>query len=212
MFCYADATLRKNRQNDAILRFIREHRDETGILPVELVFDSRLTTQANLAEIDRQGIAFLTLRRRSKKTMTDLRARPEADWRRIRLANIGRRYRAPRIIDNHRVRLPQYPGEIRQVAVAELGRDDPVLLLTNQMRARPADLVDRYARRMVIENQIAETLDFFHKDALSAAAPMRINTDLQLTLMASALCRLLAQQARQRAASRAGQNPVPEIH
>ena len=121
--------------------------------------------------------------------MAALRARPEADWRRIRLANVGRRYRTPRIIDET-IRLPQHPGETRQIAITGLGHDDPVLLVTNQMRARPADLVDRYARRMVIENQIAETIDFFHMDALSAA--MRINTDLQLTLMASGLYRLLA--------------------
>ena len=44
----------------------------------------------------------------------------------------------------------------------------------------------------VPEKRIAETIDFFHMDALSAAVPMRINTDLQLTLMASGLYRLLA--------------------
>ena len=60
------------------------------------------------------------------------------------------------------------------------------------MQARPSELIDRYARRMVIENQIAETIEFFHMDALSAADPMRINTDLQLTLMASGLYRFLA--------------------
>ena len=54
--------------------------------------------------------------------------------------------------------LAQYPGQIRQIAITGLGHDDPVLLVTNQMQARPADLVDRYARRMVIENQIAETI------------------------------------------------------
>ena len=45
---------------------------------------------------------------------------------------------------------------------------------------------------MVIENQIAETIDYFHMGALSAAVPMRIATDLQLTHMASELYRLLA--------------------
>ena len=53
-------------------------------------------------------------------------------------------------------------------------------------------LVDRHARRMVIENAIADAIDFFHMDALSAAVPMRIDLDLQLTLMASGLYRLLA--------------------
>ena len=107
----------------------------------------------------RMQLAFLTLRRRSKTIMAALRARPEADWRRIRLANIGHPPLPPAA--NHRRDHPplaQYPGQIRQIAITGLGHDDPVLLVTNQMRARPADLVDRYARRMVIENQIAETI------------------------------------------------------
>ena len=191
VFCYADATIRKQDQNDAILRFAEDYRDETGNLPAELVFDSRLTTRANLARLDSMGIRFLTLRRRSRKMMQELRQQPDPEWRRIRLTNVGRRYRQPRIIDR-RIQLSLYPGEIRQIAVTDLGHDDPVLLLTNQMKASPAELVDRYARRMVIENQIAETIDFFHMDALSAAVPMRINTDLQLTLIASGLYRLLA--------------------
>ena len=144
-----------------------------------------------MAEIDSMGIAFLTLRRRSKNVMAALRERPGADWRRIRLSNASCRYRTPRIIDEI-IRIPKYPREIRQLAIADLGRDDPILLVTNQMKTPPADLVDRYARRMIVENQIAESIDFFHMDALSAAVPMRVNVDLQLTLMASGLYRMMA--------------------
>ena len=53
-------------------------------------------------------------------------------------------------------------------------------------------LIDRYARRMVIENAIADAIDFFHMDALSAAVPMKVGLDLQLTLIAGGLYRLLA--------------------
>ncbi|MDE0211876.1 MAG: hypothetical protein OXJ64_18595 [Boseongicola sp.] len=53
-------------------------------------------------------------------------------------------------------------------------------------------LVDRYARRMVIGNTIADASDFFHMDALSAAMPMRIDLDVQLTLMASSLYRRIS--------------------
>ena len=55
-------------------------------------------------------------------------------------------------------------------------------------------LIDRYARRMVIENTIANAIDFFHMDALSAAVPLKVHLDLQLTLMASALYRILAKR------------------
>ena len=45
---------------------------------------------------------------------------------------------------------------------------------------------------MVIENGIADSIDFFHMDALSSAVAMKVNCDLQLTLMANSLYRLLA--------------------
>jgi hypothetical protein len=55
-------------------------------------------------------------------------------------------------------------------------------------------LIGRYAQRMLIENTIADGIDFFHMDALSSAVAMKINCDLQLTLMASSLYRLLAER------------------
>ena len=47
---------------------------------------------------------------------------------------------------------------------------------------------------MVIANSIADGIDFFHMDALSSAVAMKITCDLQLTLMASSLYRLLGAQ------------------
>ena len=44
---------------------------------------------------------------------------------------------------------------------------------------------------MIIENNIADGIDFFHMDALSSAVAMKVDCDLQLTLMASSLYRLL---------------------
>ncbi|MBI4544674.1 MAG: hypothetical protein HY703_05750, partial [Gemmatimonadetes bacterium] len=48
--------------------------------------------------------------------------------------------------------------------------------------------------RMVIENGIADSIDFVHMDALSSAVAMKFICDLQLTLMASSLYRLLGAQ------------------
>jgi len=47
---------------------------------------------------------------------------------------------------------------------------------------------------MVIENSIEDGIDFFHMDALSSAVAMKVNFDLQLTLMASSLYRLFSQK------------------
>ena len=190
-FCFIDATVRKQDQNQAVLRFVDAHRQRTGQLPGELVFDSRLTTYAVLARLQALGIGFLTLRRRSSKMVRKLLA--SEGWKRLTLHNIGRQYRHPRVLDKT-VKLRGYPVSIRQLAVTDLGHERPTLLLTNQLQAKAADLIDRYARRMVIENAIAESIDFFHMDALSSEVPLKIDADLQFTMMAGTLYRLLARR------------------
>jgi len=190
LFCYANAKLRKDEQNDEILRFVEFYRNRTGHLPEELVFDSRLTTYANLSRINQMGIRFLTLRRRSRKMLLEIAQTPASQWKRIELKNLARVYRTPRILD-HRIELAGYDGKIRQLTITDLGHEEPTLLLTNQMRTSPAKLIGRYAQRMIVENTIADGIDFFHMDALSSAVAMKVSCDLQLTLMASSLYRLL---------------------
>jgi len=115
---------------------------------------------------------------------------PPSAWRRIQLESVGRIYKTPRILDR-RITLPRYQGPIRQLSIMDLGHEEPTLLITNQLHRAPSKLIERYAQRMVIENSIAEGINFFHMDALSSAVAMKVNCDLQLTLMASSLYRLL---------------------
>jgi transposase len=191
VFCYANGELRKDRQNDEVLCFIDFWEQRTGRLPEELIFDSKLTTYANLNKLNRQGIGFITLRRRSKKLLDEVARTPTSAWRRIELESMSRAYRTPRVLDR-RITLPGYDGPLRQLTIADLGHEDPTLLLTNQLTRTASHLIGRYAQRMLIENNIEDGIDFFHMDALSSAVAMKINCDLQLTLMASSLYRLLA--------------------
>ena len=50
---------------------------------------------------------------------------------------------------------------------------------------------------MLIENNIADGVNFFHLDALSSAVALKVNCDVQLTLMASSLYRHLGQRIGQ---------------
>jgi len=190
VFCYANAELRKADQADEILRFVEFWQARTGELPSELIFDSKLTTYANLDALNEMGISFITLRRRSAGLLGELDQASPSAWRRIELKSMSRAYRSPRILDR-RIELKDYTGPIRQIAITELGHEEPTLLLTNQLRRGAPGLVDAYARRMLIENSISDGVDFFHMDALSSAIAMKVNCDLQLTLMGSSLYRLL---------------------
>jgi hypothetical protein len=191
VFCYANGELRKDQQNEEILRFVQFWKERTGRYPEELIFDSKLTTYAKLNELNRLGIPFITLRRRSRGLMRKIDQTPSSAWRRIELKSVSRQYKHPRILDQ-RTALADYIGPVRQVIVTDLGHEEPTILLTNQLTRTAANLVGRYAQRMIIENTIADGIDFFHMDALSSAVAMKVNCDLQLTLMASSLYRLLA--------------------
>jgi len=193
VFCYANAGVRKADQADEVLRFAEFWQQRTGTLPEELVFDSKLTTYANLEALNHMGIGFITLRRRSAGLIAELEAAPLSAWRRIELRGIHRAYRTPKILDRQ-ITLTDYTGPIRQIAVTDLGHEQPTLLLTNQLRRGAAGLIETYAKRMLIENSISDGVDFFHMDALSSVVAMKVNCDLQLTLIASSLYRLFAAQ------------------
>ena len=190
VFCYASCDLRKDEQADEILRFVKFWKRQTGRLPEELIFDSKLTTYANLSRLNAMGIRFITLRRRSKNMVEAIRQTPPSAWRRIELRGVNRIYRTPRIL-SETITLDDYKGDLRQLTIIDLGHEEPTLLVTNQLRRTPAKLIERYAQRMLIENGIADGIDFFHMDALSSAVALKVNCDLQLTLMASSLYRLL---------------------
>jgi len=110
------------------------------------------------------------------------------------LRSLTRTYRTPRVFDEC-IRLKDYGDKpIRQLSIIDLGHEEPTILLTNDRRATPSTLITRYAQRMLIENGIAEAIHFFHIDALSSMVGLKVDFDLQLTLMASSLYRLFAQR------------------
>ena len=191
VLCYANAGITKAKQPSEVVRFVDFWKQQTGSAPTELVFDSQLTTYEHLKELNRRGILFMTLRRRSKKMLGEIWSRPASAWRRISLRSLTRTFRTPKVLDE-RIQLKEYGGELRQVTVIDLGHEEPTILLTNNFKISCADLITRYAQRMLIENGISEAIQFFHIDALSSMIGLKVDFDLQITLMASSLYRLMA--------------------
>ena len=195
VLCYCDADLRKGEEADQVLAFVRFWTRQTGQPPPHLVFDSRLTTYRKLSELNARGVTFLTLRRRSPALLREMALQPRSAWRTVHLDVPHRLYQTPRVIDQ-RVSLREYAGPLRQLFVKDLGHEQPTVLLTSDLRATPAALILRYARRMLIENGLADAVNFFHLDALSSAVALNVSFDVLLTTMATGLYRLLARQLR----------------
>lgn len=191
VLCYSNATLNKHGQAEEILRFAEFWQDQHGQLPPLLIFDSQLTTYHILDQLDKQGARFITLRRRGKALMRSLAQIPPAQWKRMRLGGVSRRFRNVRYYQSM-VSLPDLHRPMRQLAVVGLGHEEPTLFITNDEEIKPLGLVEQYAHRMLIENAIAENVDFFHLDALSSAIALQVDLDVMLTLIANALYRSLA--------------------
>ncbi len=192
-FCYSNADLRKGEEAEEIFRFISFWKQTHGKYPRHLVFDSRLTTYAQLARLDDMHIDFITLRRRSPNILKEIVNLPRSAWRVIELDVPTRKYRFPRVYEQ-RIKLVGH--EFRQLYVQDLGHDEPTVLLTNQKRTSHKQLITRYAHRMLIENALSDAVRFFHMDALSSAVGLKIDFDMALLVVASGLYRLLARRMR----------------
>ena len=192
-FCHSNADLRKGEEAEEIFRFISFWERTHGKLPRHLVFDSRLTTYAHLARLDKMGIDFITLRRRSPNILKEIVNLPRSAWRVVELDVPTRKYRFPRVYEQ---KVTLADCELRQLFIQDLGHDEPTVLLTNQKRTSCKQLITRYAQRMLIENALSDAVRFFHMDALSSTVGLKVDFDMALLVVASGLYRLLARRMR----------------
>lgn len=135
------------------------------------------------------GITFITLRRRRPNVVKGIVLLPPPACRTVELDVPTRKFLFRKVFEQ-KVRLGG--RELRQLFIKDLGRGEPTVLLTNDESAIHTALVTRYAQRMLIENKISEAIQFFHIDSLSSMVGLKVDFDLQLTLMASSLYRMLA--------------------
>ena len=192
VFCYSNADIRKGEEADEVLRFVKFWEQRYGERPRHLVFDSKLTTHANLSKLHNGlEVTFVTLRRRSPALMAEIATLPRSAWRTVHLDVPHRKFKTPRVVDQ-RIHLRDYEGTLRQLLIRDLGHDEPTVLLTNDLTSSLKAVITRYARRMLIENGLADSVDFFHLDSLSSAVALNVDFDVLLTVIASGIYRRLA--------------------
>jgi hypothetical protein len=193
VFCYSNADIRKGEEPEEVFRFITFWKRKYGSVPRHLVFDSKLTTYHGLDRLDAAGITFITLRRRSPRLLTEIDHLSPSAWRTITLDIAHRKYRTPRVFEQ---KVCPRERTFRQFFITDLGHDEPTILLTNDASSTPRTIIARYARRMLIENALADAVRFFHIDALSSSVSFKVDFDMALLVIASGLYRLMARRMR----------------
>jgi len=187
---YANADITKAEQAAEIIAFADYWKAATGADPGLLVFDSQLTTYKILDQLTARGVSWLTLRQRGRSELERLAALPASAWKTATISRSGR-YRRPRLHEDM-VKLKEVSGKVRQIAITNIGRDEPTLLITHDLATPARDLFARYAERMMVENELDAYIGGFHLDALTSGVPLNVDLDTTLTVVAGNLYRLLA--------------------
>jgi hypothetical protein len=89
-------------------------------------------------------------------------------------------------------RASDYPGTIRQVAVAGLGREESTLFLSNNVAVTARDIITRYTGRNGVEDALGISVNFFHLDCLTSEVRLNVDLDVALTVVAHGCYRWLA--------------------
>ena len=188
--CYSNGQISKEEAPDEILNFIAFYKSSHGVLPNCLVFDSKLTTYKNLNVLDKDlGIKFITLKRRGKNILENIKK--ITDWTKIRVNKTTRKYQLLKIYEEP-VAIKDYDGHLRQIIVTGTGRERPMLIITNDFDTPPKEIIETYALRWLIENNIQENVDFFNLNALSSPIIVKVDFDIAITLIANTLYKILA--------------------
>ena len=192
---YTDAEIKHDNESDAILEFVDFWTKTSGTCPNMLIFDSKLTSYENLNKLNQseEKIKFLTLRRRGAKLIERVSKIPEDDWSRIKIEGKNRKHKLVKIYDET-CKLRKYKGEVRQIIITGHGRERPTFLITNDFELKASKLVKKYARRWLVELEIAEHIDFFQLNNPSSSIVVKVDFDLALSLLAHNLYKDLAKE------------------
>jgi transposase len=194
LLCYSDTTIRHRNENNVVLEFLdfyhKDHKVSSNLK--YLIFDSKFTTYQNLSNINKQGLKFITIQRKSKKLDLKIAGIPDSNWKSIRVKRANGKGRTV-TISELQTTLKDYDGEIRQILIKSTGKIKPAIMITNDFDISWESLVRKYSRRWLLEKDISEQIHFFHLNRNCSGIVIKVDFDLVMTLLAHNLYRLYAQ-------------------
>jgi hypothetical protein len=193
LMLYTAADIQRSEADDQVLEFLSFWKKVYRAVKPTLVFDSKFTGYAQLSQLNRKGILFLTLRRRGKNLVADVDKM--SPWKRIHIPHPKRKFPNP-LVHESMIHLRHYEGLLRQVVVRDNGHEKPTFMITNDFQMPLEMVVGHYARRWRIENGIAEAVKFFHLNSLSSPILIKVHFDVLMTMMADTLYCMLARKLR----------------
>jgi predicted DNA-binding protein YlxM (UPF0122 family) len=191
ILCYGDTTVKHDNQDDVVLEFMDFYHKATGKKINYLVFDSKFTTLSNLGRINSEGIKFITIQRKSKYLNEKVAQIPDAQWKSVKIEKANHKSRTAVFTESTTMNKRYGDQPLRQIFLK--GKSiKPATILTNEFELKSEEVIRRYSRRWLIENEISEQIHFFHLNRNSSGIVVKVDFDLTMTILAHNLYRLLA--------------------
>ena len=191
ILCYGDTTVKHDNQDDVILEFMDFYHECAGRQVSYLVFDSKFTTLENLGRINAKGIKFITIQRKSKTLNEKVEQIPDSDWKTVKIEKANHKSRMVSYCEGMTSNKLYGDSPLRQIFIK--GRSiRPATILTNDFKLSAEDVIRRYSKRWLVENDISEQIHFFHLNRNCSGIVVKVDFDLTMTILAHNLYRLLA--------------------
>ena len=190
---YGDAGVMHSNESTIVLEFLDFYRDTPeGKKDLQyLVFDSKFTNYQNLGKLNKQGIKFVTIRRRGKNMMDEIENIPSSSWKTLRVEAAGNKKRTIKVHDRQ-IFLKGYNDTIRQVNITGHGKIKPAIIITNDFDLPTEQLIRKYTRRWIVEKAIGEQVEFFHLNNVSSSMVIKVDFDLTMSILINNIYRLFA--------------------
>lgn len=193
---YTRADILRKEEAQEIKRFIAFWKQVKGNVDETVVFDCNFTKYKLLDEMAEEGIKFITLRKRSRKLISDTLNIPKELWTKVNIPIPKRKYSKVSVYQDNNIVLRNCKNRFRQIIIKDNGRLKPTYIITNDKDLSIPKILEVYAKRWHIENKIAEMVSFFNLNALSSPLMIRIHFDILWTMIADTLYHRFAQDLR----------------
>lgn len=193
---YTRADITGKEEAEEIKKFIAFWKRVKGDVDETVVFDCNFTKYKLLDEMTEEGIKFITLRKRSRKLISDTSNIPKELWTKVNIPIPKRKYSKVSVYQDNNIVLRNCKNRFRQIIIKDNGRPKPTYIITNDKDLSISKILEVYAKRWHIENKIAKMVSFFNLNALSSPLMIRIHFDLLWTMIADTLYHRFAQDLR----------------
>jgi hypothetical protein len=193
LLCYGDTTVKHDNQDNVVLEFMDFYQEGAGKEIEYLVFDSKFTTLENLGRINRKGVKFITIQRRSKHLNEKIEQIPDSQWKSEKVEKANHKSRTVVFCESRTTNKQYGIQPLRQIFLKGKSMK-PATILTNDFKSKPEELIRRYSKRWLVENEISEQIYFFHLNRNNSGIVVKVDFDLTMTILAHNLYRLLASE------------------